>query len=55
MKVKFKFLKHTADVKFRAYGKNLNELFENSSLAMFKAMYDGRVKSKKRKKIKVRG
>lgn len=30
---KFEFLEHTADIKFRAYGKTLNEAFENSVLA----------------------
>jgi SHS2 domain-containing protein len=28
-----RFLEHTADTKFRAYGKNLNEVFENAALA----------------------
>ena len=51
----FKFLEHTADVKFQAYGKSLNEVFENSSLAMFNVMYDGKVKSIIKKKIKVKG
>jgi len=49
------FLKHTADVKFRVRGKTLNSCFENASLAMFKSMYDGKVKSKIKKNIAVRG
>lgn len=53
--MKFKFLEHTADVKFQAYGKSLEEAFENSALAMFNAMYDGKVNTKIRKKIKVEG
>ena len=32
--VKYKFFDHTADVLFEAYGKTLNELFENSALAL---------------------
>ncbi|MBI4155292.1 archease [Candidatus Woesearchaeota archaeon] len=32
--VKFKFLEHTADARFEAYGKDLNGLFENSGLAL---------------------
>jgi len=36
----FEFLDHTADVQFLAYGKNLNELFENSALALFESMID---------------
>ncbi|MCL5423572.1 MAG: archease [Candidatus Marsarchaeota archaeon] len=33
--MKYKFLPHTADVKFIAYGKNESELIENAALAMF--------------------
>ena len=29
---RFKFLEHTADVKFQAFGNNLEEVFENSAL-----------------------
>lgn len=32
---KFKFLEHTADVEFEAYGKTLEQAFENAALAMF--------------------
>ncbi len=53
--MKFKFLEHTADIKFQAFGKSLNEVFENSSLAMFNAMYEGKIKSKKKLKISVKG
>lgn len=31
----YEYLEHTADIKFRAYGKTLEEVFENSALAMF--------------------
>jgi len=53
---KFKFLEHIADVKFQAFGKNINELFENSGLA-FKESVCGkmRVKEKEKKKIAVKG
>lgn len=30
---KYKFLKHTADVKFQAFGKTIEEAFENAALA----------------------
>ncbi len=33
--MRFKFLKHTADAKFRAYGSNINEVFENAGIAFF--------------------
>jgi len=52
---KFKFLEHTADIKFQAFGKSLNEVFENSALAMTQAMFSGKIKEKINKKIKVNG
>lgn len=32
---KFKFIDHTADMQFLAYGKTINECFENAALALF--------------------
>ncbi|BCU67167.1 archease [Sulfolobales archaeon HS-7] len=32
---KYEYLEHTADVGIRAYGKTLNEAFENSAIALF--------------------
>lgn len=55
MNKKFKFLEHTADIKFQAYGKSLEEAFSNSALAMFNAMYSGKVSRKIKKKISVKG
>jgi len=52
---KFKFLKHTADIKFRAFGKTPEEVFQNSALALFKTLYDKRIKTKKKFKIKTKG
>jgi len=52
---KFKFLEHTADIKFQAQGKSLEEAFENSALAMFGAMSDKKINPKIKKKIKVNG
>lgn len=37
---KYKFLEHTADAKFQAYGKTLEEAFLNASLAMFSLLTD---------------
>jgi len=34
MGCKFEFLEHTADIKFKAYGRNLNKIFENVALAI---------------------
>lgn len=35
---KYEYLDHTADAKFLAYGKTLEEAFENAALAMFNVM-----------------
>ena len=36
--MKYKFLEHTADIMFEAYGSSLNELFQNSGLATEETM-----------------
>ena len=55
MEKKFEFLEHTADIKFRAFGKTLEEVFENSALAIANIMYKGKVKKEKKLRINVRG
>jgi len=55
MAEKFKFLEHTADIKFQAFGSSLEEAFSNSALAMKEAMCKEKIKAKIRKKIKVKG
>jgi len=52
---KFKFLEHTADIKFQAFGKNLQEIFENSALALFNILYSKKIKEEKIYKISVKG
>ena len=37
---KFEFLEHTADVYVRAYGRTMEEAYENAALAMFETMTD---------------
>lgn len=37
---KFEFLEHTADIYIRAYGKGMEEAYENAALAMFETMTD---------------
>jgi SHS2 domain-containing protein len=37
---KFKFFEVTADVGYRAYGRDLEEAFENAALALFEVMTD---------------
>ena len=52
--MKFEYLDHTADIKFRAYGKSLEKVFINSALALRKSMV-GRVRSKRKMNFSVEG
>ncbi len=54
---KFQFLEFaTADIAFEAYGKNLNELFENAAIALFEIMTDiNKVEAKKSVRIEIDG
>ena len=52
---KFIFLEHTADIKFQAFGKSVEKVFENSALAMINAMTSQRIKKKIKKNIKIKG
>lgn len=38
--VRYEFLHHIADAKFRAFGSTMEEAFENAALAMFNVMID---------------
>jgi SHS2 domain-containing protein len=38
--IPFEYLEHTADIKFRAYGKSPEEMLANAAAALFKAMVD---------------
>ena len=54
--MKFKFLEHTADVKFRAFGKDIEEMFENSALALKETIAPKiKVKNKIKKRFKIEG
>ncbi len=54
--MKYTFLKHTADAKFQASGKNLEEAFTNAALAMTSIMFDvKKIKNKIEKSIYVEG
>lgn len=54
--MKYEYLKHTADVKFKAYGKNLEETFSNSALAMFNVITEtDKVKEILTKSFSVKG
>ena len=52
----YEYLPHTADVKFRAYGKTLEEAFTNAATAMYGVMVDTtKVKAKITKNISASG
>ena len=54
--VKFKFLEHTADAKFQAYGKSMEEAFSNAALAMFSIITDTKkIKKSIKKGIEAKG
>jgi len=53
---KFKFLEHTADIKFQAFGNTLNEIFENSALAFSNYISGGeKIENRKGKTIEIFG
>jgi len=52
--MKFEYLKHTADAKFVAFGRDIDEVFANSALAMFNILGEtSKVKKEKEHKIKL--
>jgi SHS2 domain-containing protein len=52
--MKYEYLPHTADVKFRAYGKTMEEAFSNAALALTKVITNpSKVEAKVEKKIEV--
>ncbi|MDO8508239.1 MAG: archease [Nanoarchaeota archaeon] len=54
--MKYKFLEHTADIKIQSFGKNINEVFENSVLAISEYISRGaKIKSIKEKSINITG
>ena len=52
---KYRFLEHTADIKFRAFGRTIEEAFKNSALALIKAMCKEKIRGKLKEKIIVKG
>lgn len=51
---KIKFIEHTADIEFEAFGKSLEEAFANAALAMFEIMTNTKkVGSKIKKEIRI--
>lgn len=53
--MKYEYLEHTADIRYKAYGKNKEEIFSNAALAMFKAMSDENIEQKIEHEISVEG
>jgi len=53
--MKFKFLPHTADIKFQAWGETIEEVFENSALALFRALTHKKIPSRKKMTIRAEG
>ncbi|MDI6699110.1 MAG: archease [Candidatus Saccharicenans sp.] len=53
--MRFEFLSHTADAKFRAYGRNLEEAVANAALAMVSLMWDyEKIESRGKETIELR-
>lgn len=53
---RYKFLEHTADAKFQAFGKTLEEAFSNAALATASLMWDWKtIKKESRRSIEVEG
>jgi len=53
--MKYKYLEHTADIKFQAFGKSLEEAFSNATYAMINIISEDKIKDKITKRIKVTG
>ncbi|GIW67471.1 MAG: archease [Candidatus Parcubacteria bacterium] len=51
---KFQFLPHTADIKIRVYGKNIEEIINNSLLALSSYLKPKLTKQKIERKIKLK-
>lgn len=56
LRKRFEFLEHTADLYIAAYGKSLEEAFENAAYAMFEGMTDiDKVQPKQEDTVEVEG
>lgn len=53
--MKFKFLEHTADIKFQAFGNSLEECFANAGYALVNIICKQKIKPKIKKRFKVKG
>ncbi len=56
MEKRYRFLDHTADAKFQAFGRTLEEAFSNAALATASLMWDVEAMSKKvKRRVRVEG
>lgn len=53
--MKYEFLEHTADVKFRSYGKTMEKAFQNSALALKETITDIEVEGREGEEVGVEG
>src|SRR3989344_6419243 len=53
--MKYRYLDHTADIKFQAFGKSLEEAFSNSAYAMTKIICKEKVMERITKRIMIKG
>ena len=53
--MKYEFIDHTADIMFKAYGKDLEGSFSNAAIAMTKSFCEEKVKGNLKKEISVEG
>jgi len=52
---KYKFLQHTADMKFQAFGKNITDCYKNAAYALKEIITKDKIKPVIKKTIKVKG
>lgn len=53
--MKYRYLDHTADIKFQAFGDSLEEMFSNSAYAMINIICKKKINERKNTKIIVNG
>jgi SHS2 domain-containing protein len=53
--MKYKFIEHTADIEFGAYGKNLEEVFSNCAYAFVDSICKEKILEKEKKSFEVQG
>ena len=53
--MKYKFIEHTADIQFQAFGKTLEETFGNAAVAMTKSITDDEILKNIKREVIVSG